>query len=133
MPTRTELENQLQQLEAAFNAQGNSQFDKRTITEKMIELRLKLESMRTITSPICNLNGSSPDRLLEDNRAAYRAVRAAREALQQAAPHGRDYQISEPGAFQQANAEHCARLDKLNEICSDLEFLGGAIADQLRR
>lgn len=70
--------------------------------------------------PIVHLNGSSLERLLEQNTSALRALRAAISALGEAAPNGRDYYLLGEGAIITATTEHLARVNALMSIERDL-------------
>lgn len=69
--------------------------------------------------PVCptiNLNGSSPDVLIDQLSDAVAAVRAALTAVAATRPHGRDY----TGMFTEALREHEERYRVLSGIDSDL-------------
>ena len=65
-----------------------------------------------IVTPIIHLNGDRPEVLLTNLNDAYRAVRAAIEAVRQCSPNGRNY-YPEPGRLARAQAQHDERLAKL--------------------
>lgn len=70
-------------------------------------------------SPTININGSSADDLIQPRIAAYDALHAACEALQQVTPNGRDY----PGDNDQCVEDrqwHYARLKALNIIAAEI-------------
>ena len=69
--------------------------------------------------PQINLNGSSRERLQEAWQGAHRRLTEARDALCEAAPHGRDYQL-QPGTYVTARKEHEARLTAINQIMDEL-------------
>lgn len=71
-------------------------------------------------APYVHLNGTSRQALLEQLRDAKAAVEAAREALQMASPHARDYYVISDTAFAQANREHCSRRDRLTSVLEEL-------------
>lgn len=81
-------------------------------------------------TPLVHLNGTSGETLLDENRAAAQAVRAAIDALRAASPNARDYVI-DPSAFPKARDEHRARLEALHVVAVDLDYIGIRIADQL--
>lgn len=57
------------------------------------------------TAPTVNLNGTSKDALIEQQKAIMAASENLIAVLRQASPHGRDYQISKPGDFEKARVE----------------------------
>lgn len=71
--------------------------------------------------PTIHLNGSSPDRLIEEWDAAYQAIGDAITALAQCAPNGRDYYPLGIAAYRTAENEHRARLTALHGIRDDLQ------------
>jgi hypothetical protein len=82
-----------------------------------------------LAMPLVNLNGSSPQDLLDQLTEACLAVSAAREAVANAAPHGRDYQLNQ-GDYQLAREQHEARLVALKAINDELEAIAENVADQ---
>lgn len=70
----------------------------------------------TVTVPTIHLNGSGKERLLEDYKAAHRAVALAAEALCATTPHGRDYYVRGDDVIMQALAEHRARQQLLDTV-----------------
>ena len=56
----------------------------------------------TVIIPRIHLNGTSKGELLDQLKAADRALGAAEEALGRAAPNARDYYVIEPNPFEQA-------------------------------
>ncbi len=73
--------------------------------------------------PTIHLNGSSPESLAESYLAAYYAITAAEEKLNETSPNGRDYYPQEENANAEARAEHFARCEKLREVREELEAL----------
>lgn len=69
--------------------------------------------------PVVNMNGSSRDALVEQQRNVRNAARALADALAEASPHGRDYQTAQPGEYQGARKEHEARLLAVRDIMDD--------------
>jgi isochorismate synthase EntC len=88
--------------------------------------------IQSFNAPIINLNGSSPERLIEDIRKALEALNDATVAVALTAPHGRDWQTATDGEmlYRQARADHERRLHSLNVIHSELEAIGLSIQDQ---
>lgn len=88
-------------------------------------------------APLVHLNGTGRDGLMRGYREAARTLRAAVEALQQTAPHGRDYdchpltpQLGEGAPLKLATEEHRARLQALEGVLFELEQLGRAVYAQ---
>ena len=86
--------------------------------------------------PTIRLKGTSGDELLEQVRDARAALRAASDALQKAAPQGRDYYVQ--GANSEGNSalsvaqyEHRERLRKLAEVDAELLEISVGIRDQM--
>jgi hypothetical protein len=85
----------------------------------------------TIEAPIVNLNGTSPDSLIEAYIEACHALRVAAVALADTAPNGRDWQTSrDRDAFKRAQAQHAVRMQALNGILADVVNLVAAVDDQ---
>jgi hypothetical protein len=83
-----------------------------------------------MTKPTIHLNGTSSDDLFAQVCVVLEALRWARDAMRRAAPHGRDYYIQGDQAFNNANGEHVARLDKLTDIMREYEAMAEYIADE---
>jgi len=79
--------------------------------------------------PLIHLNGTSPERLLDDYCRAANAVRAAIEAVQLAAPNLRDYYPLEPACWNTAIGEHQSRMDRLRSVLAELEQLAEYACD----
>jgi hypothetical protein len=79
--------------------------------------------------PQIHLNGSSRTDLLDQFKTAYIALAAARYALQQAAPHARDYYVISPGAFEVAREQHESRLQRINDVLEELQSIAIVIDD----
>lgn len=74
--------------------------------------------------PTLHLNGTGADSLIRDYENALRAVRTAQQALNQSAPHSRDYYVSaDRDEGRRAIAEHQRRVEKLHSVAMDLETL----------
>ena len=78
--------------------------------------------------PIVNLNGESRESLLEKHVAVYYAARNLRQALANAAPHGRDYQ-TEPN--DELYRHDRARWEKLLRDAHEIERAYRLIAERL--
>jgi hypothetical protein len=66
--------------------------------------------------PRVNLNGTSRNALIQQRREVCDALNSALEALERAAPHGRDYQTAPDGALETARHQHEARCTQLAEL-----------------
>ena len=71
-------------------------------------------------TPTIHMNGTPRVMLLADYERAYEAVDAALDALRTTAPNGRDYYPQGPGAIDEAQHEHAARMKALNNVYDDL-------------
>jgi len=69
--------------------------------------------------PIVNINGTSRKQLLEQYLAALLALQVTVKAVQDAAPHGRDYVHG--GNISAAIAEHVERLAVLQRVADEIE------------
>lgn len=56
--------------------------------------------------PTINLNGDTPDTLIDDNQAVCEAAVTLLEALERAWPHGRNWQGAPDGEYSAARAEY---------------------------
>jgi hypothetical protein len=74
--------------------------------------------------PSIHLNGTDAQSLFDGYRNAHEAILAAKKALAQCAPNGRDYYVQEGNAINEAMSEHRARMAALERIERDLEALG---------
>lgn len=91
----------------------------------------RLRNMQTVlTLPTIHLNGTSADDLLEQQCNAASAIREAITAVANAGPNGRDYYPQGPQAFTLATEQHRARLQKLQDVLTELEQLAEYIADE---
>jgi hypothetical protein len=70
--------------------------------------------------PTIHLNGTSREELIRQLRVAGEALLEARRALENAAPHGRDYYPQGKGAIQQAQTEHYERLRRIDDVYEEL-------------
>ena len=71
---------------------------------------------KTLTKPTVNLNGTNGHDLAMQYQTAHAAVGDAIKAMQQAMPHGRDYQTAGLNAFQLARDEHWDRMRALQAV-----------------
>jgi hypothetical protein len=70
--------------------------------------------------PTIHLNGTSREELIRQLRVAGEALLEARRALENTAPHGRDYYPQGKGAIQQAQTEHYERLRRIDDVYEEL-------------
>ncbi len=66
--------------------------------------------------PTIHINGSSREDLKRQFYGAYRALGDAIQLMVEATPHGRDYYVQEPGAYEVARSEHIARLRVIRDL-----------------
>lgn len=80
--------------------------------------------------PIVHLNGTSRESLLEQATSASSALRAALTAIDNAAPHPRDYYVAkDPQAYNNAARQHRDRRLRLEELLREYESLAEHLAD----
>jgi hypothetical protein len=70
--------------------------------------------------PTIHLNDTSREELIRQLQRAVEALTDAHFALENAAPHGRDYYPQGEDAIQQAMADHRERLMKLGDIQDEI-------------
>jgi len=81
-------------------------------------------------TPTIHTNGTSGERLLEQQLKAIAALRAAMAAMEEAYPNGRDYYPQGPSAINEATIEHSARMRAVSAVLNQYEQIAEAIADQ---
>lgn len=81
----------------------------------------------TLTRPTVHLNGTSRVALRVGYSNAHAAVRAAIDAVQASAPHGRDYYTQGPDALRAAQQEHLSRVQRLEAVAVELADLAVAL------
>lgn len=72
-----------------------------------------------VITPIIHLNGDRKETLIRNLKTAYDALSAARKALRECAPNGRNY-YPVPGRLQQAEAQHRARQEAVQAVMESL-------------
>ena len=84
------------------------------------------------TFPVIHLNGSGKQNLLDQLGTAAKSLYDSVSALQQAAPHQRDYYINDPDGskFAAAQKEHRDRLDRLSSVLEELQEIAINISQQ---
>ena len=82
--------------------------------------------MRT---PTIHLNGTSGEVLYNLHCEAYDALRRAVQALDAAAPNGRDFYVQGDHAIGEAMREHSERVSRLVSVLRELDELRESIAD----
>lgn len=80
--------------------------------------------------PRVNLNGSSRDALIEQRRNVCDALRTALQALQEAAPHGSDYQTAPIGSYELARSLYETRYRQIEDMRKEITEEAMAIQDQ---
>jgi hypothetical protein len=73
------------------------------------------------TVPTVHLNGTSAEELRDQLDAAVEGLRAARQAVVQAAPNGRDYYVQDAIARGRAMGAHERRCGELTRMLAELE------------
>ena len=82
--------------------------------------------MTKLIPPVINSNGTSVDELLSRQRDVIDALHEVMDALNEATPHGRDYQTLEPSVGRDARRAHGERWIIINNIRE--EYIQQAIA-----
>lgn len=82
-----------------------------------------------IETPCVNLNGTSASELQRQLTRAADALRAAMDALCDAAPNARDYYVRGPHSWPLANRQHDERLAALRKVHDEIYLMYEAIAD----
>lgn len=77
--------------------------------------------------PTIHLNGTGGEQLLEQVTDSCRALQAAIEKMRAAWPNARDYYVQEDGAYVEADAEWRERLDKLQGVLKDQQYIAEQI------
>lgn len=80
--------------------------------------------------PIVNLNGTSKEELVKQQMAVWKAAETLYLALAEAAPHGRDYQISPKDDYHNAREEFLQAAFAVQKIKKDAEERAFAIDQQ---
>jgi len=83
-----------------------------------------------IVAPRVNINGTSPDVLLEQQNDVVVALQAVLVALQAAWPHGRDYQGYAPEIFSEALGQAQGSLLLVEGLIAKHTAIGIAIVQQ---
>ena len=78
--------------------------------------------------PSIHKNGTSKEELIDQVSTARHALRTAIEALQAAAPNGRDYYPQGTQVVVQAQYEHRERFRKLNDVMEELTSIQDYLA-----
>jgi len=81
--------------------------------------------------PTVHLNGTNGAELRDRLLDAVIALRAAMNAMYDAAPHGRDYYVQGDGATSAAMREHADRLAIVGEVARELETICEGVLAQL--
>jgi len=88
-----------------------------------------MSETKKLMVPSVHINGTPYPELFNPVCNAGVAVREAIEALQETAPHGRDYYLQGNEALQKATSEHLARLEKLQSVLQELQDLAEGISE----
>lgn len=72
-------------------------------------------------TPLVHSNGTSRESLLKMRERVYDALEAARDALKEMAPNGRDYYLRGPHGMEAATCVHHQRLASLDALQQDIE------------
>lgn len=80
--------------------------------------------------PSVHMNGTSFDELCKQQRSVIDAISEAIAVHRKAAPHGRDYYVQEPGAYDKAMTEFGRTQNRLIEIQKEMTTILAGIIDQ---
>lgn len=83
-----------------------------------------------MTKPTIHMNGTSLERLIDDNQRSIDALRNAIETMAQTGPNGRDYYPQGGNAMEDAQNEHRARMQKVQDVMRELETIGEYLGDE---
>jgi hypothetical protein len=83
--------------------------------------------------PRVHWNGTSRDELLKQLADARQAIHDALDALAKATPHGRDYYVISPEAITEARDAHFSRVNRLQEVVTELEQIADGVFAQKQR
>ena len=85
-----------------------------------------------VTLPSIHMNGTSADTLCEEIRKACSNLQVARMSIAEMTVHSRDHYVKhDKESFKFAQAEHVARLQKLDDIHNELIAIYLGIRDQV--
>lgn len=87
--------------------------------------------MSEIVAPVVNVGGTARRDLVEQHIAVVTHLTAAIEAMQQAAPHGRDFPVE--STYTLARTQFAERHEALATLIRDYTRLAVAIGNQERR
>ena len=94
-------------------------------------MKITVPNKKTLTAPTVHLNGTTGSTLFGELHDALTAVNVAIEKVCDACPHGRDYYVEGPGAYEAARKQFNERLDALKEIAVELEALCDEVDRQM--
>ena len=80
--------------------------------------------------PDVHLNGTSADELLDQLKAANRALRESVEKLRLAAPHPWDYCRLAPGSFETAREQWRRRIAAVEDVATELGYIASDVYRQ---
>lgn len=84
-----------------------------------------------LAKPTVHLNGTSKRELASQLETAANSLRAAIQALEEASPNGRDYDLfANADSFTNASDQHRARHERLCVVYSELMDIWEHVADQ---
>lgn len=83
-----------------------------------------------LIAPTLNLNGTSPEALLDQLHTAATAMNKAITAFAEATPHGRDFITAPSGALDAAREAHSRRMLAMRAIHSELMKVAADVAAQ---
>lgn len=84
--------------------------------------------MKPLVLPQVNLNGTSRDELVRQQLAVLAAFRVLQQAMAEASPNGRDYQLR-PAEFKPAQEAWWERMQAVEDMRREIETHAMAIQD----
>lgn len=80
--------------------------------------------------PTVHMNGTAGADLVAQLEAAIESLHETIDVVGNTAPNARDYYVQEPGAFAVAQAEHVARIIKLQAVRAELAAIWEGVEAQ---
>lgn len=85
--------------------------------------------MRYLVQPIVNLNGTTRERLVHQQQEVINACDVLLKAMNEAMPHGRDYQLQGPGTYEAARDAYLERLEYVRALRNEIEVYVTTLSD----
>lgn len=82
-----------------------------------------MNDLNHLVVPHLNINGTSKHELMMQLEHAAHTLQTALKSLNEAAPHGRDYQTVTPALFTLARMQHYERYKKIKEVYNEILYI----------